>query len=133
MSNLSVYWTVLLAALLYTNVDINVIHKNYTLKPIEKGILFIHALVIFYLLLGMTFTDRFNTMTHLIFALATTILWNYHGHCILSMFMEQSVGYNEEDYKNIIMEYPDRQRCHLGIIIPVIVIDVIKLLMSSMK
>lgn len=127
---LSIYWTILLAAMLFTNIDIHVTHKNYTLKPIERGVLFIHALVILYLLLGMTFTDRFNTMLHLVFALATTVLWNYHGHCILSMFMEQSVDYSAEDYKLIIMDYPDRLKCHLGIIVPVIIVDVIKLLLT---
>lgn len=129
--SLSIYWTVLLASLMYTNVDINVIHKKYQLKPIEKGILFIHALIIFYLLLGMTFTDRTSIMVHLAFALGTTALWNYHGHCILSMFMEKSVGYSDEDYKSIIMEYPERKKCHLGIIVPVIVIDIIKLILQA--
>lgn len=129
----SIYWTILLAALMYTNVDINVIHRNYDLKPIEKGILFIHALVIFYLLLGMTFTDQTSIFIHLAAALATTTLWNYHGHCILSMFMEQSVGYTADDYNYIIMKYPERKKCHLGIIIPVIIVDVIKLLLLRMK
>lgn len=127
---LSIYWTILLAAICFTNIDINVIHKNYSLKPVQKGVLFLHALVIYYLILGMTFPDRFNTMIHLVFALAVAVLWNYHGHCILSMFMEQSVEYSDEDYKIIIMEYPDRLKTFLSIVIPAILVDVVKLLLQ---
>lgn len=126
---INIYWTVLLGAIFYTGVDINVIHRNYNLRPENRAILFLHSLVIFYLILGTAFPDRYNTMLHLAFSLGILALWEYHGHCVLSMYMEKTVDYSEDDYKVIIMDYPTRRAGFIKSMIPVIVVDVIKLLL----
>jgi hypothetical protein len=118
----------LLGAIITTTTDIQIIHRNYDLKPFDKAIVFIHQLVIVYILFGLTFTTRAETITHLTAILLIMALWNYHGHCILSLYMENSVDYNKEDYDVIIMEYPERRKFHLGFAIPIVAIDVLKLL-----
>jgi hypothetical protein len=109
-------------------IDMDVIHRNYDLKPFDRAVLFMHQLVISYMLLGLTFTTRQETITHLVGAILIMAMWNYHGHCILSLYMENSVNYTKEDYDVLIMEYPKRRQFHLTFFIPILAIDVIKLL-----
>jgi hypothetical protein len=125
---LSVYYCILIGAIMTSTVDINIIHKKYDLKPFDRAILFFHQLVIVYMLFGTTFITRHETITHLTASILLMALWNYHGHCILSMYMENSIQYTGEDYDTIIMKYPKRRKFHLGFFLPILAIDVIKLL-----
>lgn len=128
MTCLSVYYCILIGAIMTTNFDITVLHRNYELKPFDRAVSFLHQVVIVYMLFGTTFTTRQETITHLTAAILLMALWNYHGHCILSLYMENSVNYTKEDYDIIIMEYPKRRQFFLGFTLPIIAIDVIKLL-----
>ena len=128
MTCLSVYYCMFIGALMTTTLDIDYIHKNYDLTPFDRAILYLHQLVIIYMLFGLTLTTRQETITHLVAAILLMALWNYHGHCILSLYMENSVNYTKEDYDIIIMEYPKRRKFHLSFFLPILAIDVIKLL-----
>lgn len=125
---LSIYWSVFIAGVTYTFLDIRFVHKGYKLQPYDQLVLFMHSLVIMYLFIGLTFPDRYNTMIHFVTSLFVMALWNMNGHCIFSKYMENSVEYTKEDYDMIIMEYPDRLKHHLSVFIPILLIDALKLI-----
>jgi hypothetical protein len=122
-----VYYCIFLASILTSAVDIQVVHKNYDLEPFDKTVLFLHQVVIVYMVLGLTFTSRSEILTHLFSALIVMALWNHNGHCVLSQYMENSLHYKPEDHHLIIMDYPVRRKYHLTFFLPIIAIDIIKL------
>ena len=129
--DLSLYWAILISSVMYTDLDIRFVHQNYNLKPFDKLVMFLHAIIMMYLVIGVIFLDRRDIFVHLFTLIGIMILWQANNHCVLSMYMEKSVDYSDHDYDRIIMKYPDRLNFHLSVALPILLIDAIKLIYIS--
>lgn len=125
---LALYGSIILGGVYVGGLDIEYIHRQYDLDQDTKLIMYLHGLVLAYMIQGAIFYERSDILMHLLSLITIALLWVYNRICILTLFVKNRVTYTEEDYNSIIKKYDTRVRDVFKTIIPLIFIDAMKLL-----
>lgn len=124
----SLYGGIILGGLYVGLLDVNSIHRMYELDQDTQLTMYLHGIVISYMIQGLFFYERSDIMAHFISLVIIAAMWMYNRNCILTIMVKNKVQYTEDDYNKVIGKYPNRMIAVFRMIIPMLLIDSIKLL-----
>lgn len=125
---LALYGSIILGGIYVGILDAESIHRQYKLNDDTKLIMYLHGLVISYMIQGSVFYERADVLMHFLSLIIIAVLWLYNRNCILTIFVKNNVRYTDEDYFSVIGKNPQRMHRVFSFIIPLIFIDAMKLL-----
>ena len=117
-----------LMTILNARTDVTVIHGKYNLTAKDKLLLTFHHFVILFMILGVFFKSRRLVRIHLGVVIAALICWFMFGNsCFLADWQRNSIRYTDEDLQIIHKSRGTQVFEFFSIVIPLLVIDVLKL------
>lgn len=124
----TVLYIIGLVAILNTRTDIQVIHAKYDLSTRTKALMFLHHLLILFMILGVFLKTTIFIKMHLFVLLSALVCWFMCGQsCFMADWQRKSINYSEEDLRIIHKSRGKQMLEFFGITIPFILIDLYKL------
>lgn len=108
--------------------DVFQIHRNYTLDTETIANMYLHHILITFIMIGTFFYSKAMTKFHVITALLVLGLWIHNDGCLMTMWQNEKIPYSTQDYHDIHGTRETRAQNHFLIMIPAIAYDFYKLL-----
>ena len=109
--------------------NIDVIHGEYTLDNRHKLNMFIHQFIMNILFIGVLFKSKIFTLLHLFTVFILVCCWFYFDGCILAQWERENIPYTPNDLVRLHFTEEKRQKDFLMTSIPILFIDVAKILL----
>jgi hypothetical protein len=107
--------------------DAFVVHGRYTLSSKHLLNILIHQFVIIGAILGLLFQGTSHIKAHLCLISMIILTWLWFGECFMGAWQRLNIGYSREDFA-VIQKPPGRRFAEcLGMVIPMLLIDLYKL------
>jgi hypothetical protein len=111
-----------------TILDVFGTHRNYMLGPEVMANMFLHHILIIYIMLGGFLRSWIGTRVHLVLCILIMSMWFKNHGCIMSHWQKEDIPYTSWDLECIHGSYEESRNTHLFIMLPVIAYDFYKIL-----
>jgi hypothetical protein len=112
--------------------DIFKIHREYRLSAEAIVNIYLHHLLIVWVVVGSFFQNIFLKKIHLMVCLAITCTWLWNRGCIMTRWQVEAVPYTKRDLIEIVEvddDFTNQLLGHLMVMVPAISYDFYKILM----
>lgn len=106
--------------------DVNIIHMNYQLNHKVKRIMFIHHIIMTFLLFGVLFSSSINIKLHALFFSAVFIMFFLCNGCILEIIQKKEIPYSQRDVSTIHDSY-QKSKTNMFLLLVIVALDIYKL------
>ena len=111
--------------------DIFKIHRDYKLSAEAAANIYLHHILIMWVVIGSFFKNIFLKKIHLAICLCVTGVWIWNRGCVLTRWQVEEISYTKKDLVEIVEmdgDFTNQLICHLAVMVPVILYDFYKLL-----
>lgn len=112
---------------LNSRLDVQVIHRGYSLGPKHILNIIIHQFIILMAILGILFVDRSSIQAHLFLLSMCVLCWIWFKGCFMYHWQLKNIPYEEMDLKRIHGTPSNQFLNFMAIVVPGIIIDLYKL------